>query len=106
MRGCTPRGDRGEVDIIGPSEGLVASSILAGRTSRASRTSRKTTCGVRHFISVCARIAGHAGRLWIAGQDPFCFFLGSRHSLSHGHAVLMAKLKAKMAELQIHVAPR
>lgn len=26
-------GDRGEVDIIGPSEGLGASSILAGRTT-------------------------------------------------------------------------
>ena len=35
MRGCHPRCDRGEVDIIGPSEGLVASSILAGRTSLA-----------------------------------------------------------------------
>ncbi len=31
MRVCR---DRGEVDIIGPSEGLVASSILAGRTSQ------------------------------------------------------------------------
>jgi hypothetical protein len=27
------RRDRGEVDIIGPSEGLVASSILAGRAN-------------------------------------------------------------------------
>ena len=32
MRGCPWYSDRGEVDIIGPSEGLVASSILAGRT--------------------------------------------------------------------------
>lgn len=35
-------GDRGEVDIIGPSEGLVASSILAGRTrTPRSRLSRR-----------------------------------------------------------------
>jgi len=31
--------DRGEVDIIGPSEGLVASSILAGRTKAFALTS-------------------------------------------------------------------
>lgn len=30
-------GDRGEVDIIGPSEGLVASSILAGRTKNTEK---------------------------------------------------------------------
>ena len=33
MAGCVLCCDRGEVDIIGPSEGLVASSILAGRTT-------------------------------------------------------------------------
>ena len=33
MSGCILCCDRSEVDIIGPSEGLVASSILAGRTT-------------------------------------------------------------------------
>ena len=45
MLGCIRCCDRGEVDIIGPSEGLVASSILAGRTTLLSGTLGTLTTG-------------------------------------------------------------
>ena len=79
MRGCIRCCDRGEVDIIGPSEGLVASSILAGRTTLPSPpagpclTGQVTGQASDGFIASLCLTASRAGfwlNLGLKGTPP------------------------------------
>ncbi len=60
--------DRGEVDIIGPSEGLGASSILAGRTRYKNGTSWVPFSFSFNFFFACAQPRDKSGISWLYCQ--------------------------------------